>query len=261
MANKVDMDTFDKPKPYWAGMNKGKKQAPQSPILVPHFNSYVCGFCLSRPPAQTIATTRGTPSTEASRSCSTSLPTSMPARLTRSRCASTLRHHASSPSTPPPTYSLWLRTSYSAGQEAAHRQRRRGHRVLRGQRAAQARLWRLHPYVPPRSGRPFVINPNLNLNLAVLCTRRRLRRGAAQQGQVSHQLQVPACHLLDPVRVGGAGSDEAGGAPRLSMNYKREVEPPTPELPETGVLSKSSYFREFLLTKRTRPARFVPRDE
>lgn len=35
------------------------------------------------------------------------------------------------------------------------------------------------------------------------------------------------------------------------MNYKQEVEPPTPELPETGILSKSSFFREFLLTKRT----------
>lgn len=36
---------------------------------------------------------------------------------------------------------------------------------------------------------------------------------------------------------------------RISMNYKQEVVPPTPELPENGVLSKSAYFREFLLTK------------
>ncbi len=38
---------------------------------------------------------------------------------------------------------------------------------------------------------------------------------------------------------------------RISMNYKQEVVPPTPELPENGVLSKSAYFREFLLTKST----------
>jgi hypothetical protein len=36
---------------------------------------------------------------------------------------------------------------------------------------------------------------------------------------------------------------------RISMNYKQEVAPPTPELPENGILSKSAYFREFLLTK------------
>jgi RAP1 GTPase activating protein 1 len=38
---------------------------------------------------------------------------------------------------------------------------------------------------------------------------------------------------------------------RISMNYKQEVVPPTPELPENGILSKSNYFREFLLTKST----------
>ncbi len=33
------------------------------------------------------------------------------------------------------------------------------------------------------------------------------------------------------------------------MNYRKEVEPPTPELPPSGIINKSAYFREFLLTK------------